>query len=136
MTNLPFEHLQHYLKLSQPTTAQDSSVDDNFRRPCPKVSVNLKKAKYQMQVKGSRPLDVGPKVPGKIPEESQSKEGECQVTEKQKALVRNTHQSYFQVMKEKTLQFHYQDLLQKKFIHILSIYPFEIIQKCMQLLKN
>ena len=59
------------------------------------------------------------------------------MTEKQKALVRNTYQSYFQVMKAKTLQFHYQELLQKKvIIHILSIYPFEIIQKCMQLLNT
>ena len=31
----------------------DSSVDDNFRQPCPTGSVKLKKAKYQMQVKGS-----------------------------------------------------------------------------------
>ena len=29
-----------------------------------------------MQVKGSRPLDVGAKVPGKTPKESQSEEGE------------------------------------------------------------
>ena len=64
------------LKTVSTNYSTDSSVDDNFRRPCPKVSVNLKKAKYQMQVKGSRPLDVGPKVPGKIPKESQSKEGE------------------------------------------------------------
>ena len=54
----------------------DSSVDDNFRQPCPTGSVNLKKAKYQMQVKGSRPLDVEAKVPGKAPEESQSEEVE------------------------------------------------------------
>ena len=54
----------------------DSSVDDNFRRPCPTGSGNLKKAKYQMQVKGSRPLDVEAKVPGKTAEESQSEEGE------------------------------------------------------------
>ena len=54
----------------------DSSVDDNFRQPCPTGSVNLKEAKYQMQVKGSRPLDVEAKVPEKTAEESQSKEGE------------------------------------------------------------
>ena len=54
----------------------DSSVDDNFRWPCPTGSVHLKKAKYQMQVKGSRPLDVEVKVPGKTAKESQSKEGE------------------------------------------------------------
>ena len=54
----------------------DSSVDDNFRQPCPTGSVHLKKAKYQMQVKGSRPLDVEAKVPGKTAQESQSEEGE------------------------------------------------------------
>ena len=64
------------LKTVSTNYSTDSSVDDNFRWPCPKGSVNLKKAKYQMQVKGSIPLDVGPKVPAKTPEESQSEEGE------------------------------------------------------------
>ena len=38
--------------------------------------MKLKKAKYQMQVKGSSPLDVWAKVPGTNAEESKSKEGE------------------------------------------------------------
>ena len=54
----------------------DSSVNDNFRWPCPTGSVKLKKAKYQMQVKGSSRLDVQAKVPGTNAEESKSEEGE------------------------------------------------------------
>ena len=54
----------------------DSSVDDNFRRPCPTGSVKLKKAKYLLEVKGSSPLDVQAKVPGTNAEESKSEEGE------------------------------------------------------------
>ena len=65
-----------------------------------KGSVNLKKAKYQMQVKGSRPLDVGPKVPGKTPKESQSKEGEMSgdretkgAGEKRSPILFSSHES-------------------------------------------
>ena len=60
----------------------------------------MKKAKYQMQVKGSRPLDVGPKVPGKTPQESKSEEGETSgdretkgAGEKRSPILFSSHES-------------------------------------------
>ena len=115
------------LKSVSTNYSTDSSVDDNFRWPCPTGSVKLKKAKYPLQVKGSSPLDVQAKVPGTNAKESKSKEGEMSGHRETKGTGEKCLPILFSSSESKDISIPLSGFVTEKSNHyILSIYPFEI----------
>ena len=80
---------------------------------------------------------LGPKFLEKTPEESQSEEGEMSGDRETKGTGEKCSPILFSSHESKDIAIPLSGFVTEKvIIHILSIYPFEIIQKCMQLLKT